>query len=625
MCGIAGYLVRRGQASADIVGSQLALLDHRGPDARGVFSRGKGAIGQTRLSIIDLETGDPPLSNEDDSIGCVLNGEIYNFQGLREQLLGSGHALRTTGDTEILCHLAEEMTAGALATALHGMFAYAIWDEPSEVLTLGRDRLGEKPLYYWTDGMTFAFASEIKALLVHPAVPKRLDCGVIPAYLTFGYVPTPRTFFEGIQSVPPGHTLTVNSELRITINQYWKPRIRNLDEPSPRLLSRKEIARDVRGHLQSAVEKRLISDVPLGAFLSGGVDSSSIVAAMTRASSLPVRTFTIGFENAPEFDERHYARLVAERFQTEHTELVVRPDSVDLIERLVWHHDQPFGDSSAIPTFLLSEMTSEHVKVSLAGDGGDELFAGYWRFAAGLALARMEGLPSAVREATLETMRVGARLGSSKTRNRLGRFSDQARSSMPDGYREWISYVPELLRDRLAGSTTDWATEAYRQVWRQSEGGDTLDRLLELNMRTYLLDDLLPKVDRMSMAHGLEVRAPFLDHDFVDFALLLPRRARIAGWTLKRALKDAMGAELPREIIMRPKQGFGVPLRAWFREDLNAYLQARLGSSDASIRRFLDGDTIAQVINEHLSDHSDHVHTLWTLLTLEVFLRAHDW
>lgn len=602
----------------------MALLEHRGPDALGVYSRGRGAIGQTRLSIIDLETGDPPQSNEDDSIGCALNGEIYNFQRLREQLLGSGHSLRTRGDTEILCHLAEELTAAALATELHGMFAYAIWDERSNILTLGRDRLGEKPLYYWTDGTTFAFASEIKALLVHPAVPKRLDPAVIPAYLTFGYVPTPRTFFEGIQSVPPGCTLTVDSKLEITIEQYWAPQIRTPDK-SPRHLSRSEIAKEVRGHLQRAVEKRLISDVPLGAFLSGGVDSSSIVAAMTRASSLPVRTFTIGFENAPEFDERRYARLVAERFQTEHTELVVRPDSVDLIERLVWHHDQPFGDSSAIPTFLLSEMTREHVKVSLAGDGGDELFAGYWRFAAGLVLARMERLPFAVREAALETMRVGAGLGPSKLRNRLGRFSDQARSSMPDGYREWISYVPEQLRSRLVGSTTEWATDAYRQIWRESEGGDTLDRLLDLNMRTYLLDDLLPKVDRMSMAHGLEVRSPFLDHDFVEFALLLPRRARIAGWTLKRALKDAMDAELPREIITRPKQGFGVPLRAWFREDLDPYLRARLGSPNASIRRFLEGDTIDQVVHEHLSHEADHVHTLWTLLTLEVFLRHHDW
>lgn len=607
-----------------LVESQLRVLEHRGPDAAGVFARGSGAIGQTRLSVIDLETGDPPLSNEDGAIGAVLNGEIYNFLTLGERLRSAGHILRTRGDTEVLCHLAEEMEAEPLAASLHGMFAFAIWDEPARRLTLGRDRLGKKPLYYWTDGQRFVFASEIKALLAHPDVPKRLDSEVIPAYLGFGYVPTPRTFFEGIRSVPPGHIVTVDSNLEVRIHRYWALPLRTKGE-APLMLSRTDVAAQVRAHLQRSVEKRLISDVPLGAFLSGGVDSSAIVAAMTRASSIPVRTFTIGFEGAPEFDERRYARLVADRFRTEHTELVVKPDSVDLIERLVWHHDQPFGDSSAIPTFLLSQMTGEHVKVALAGDGGDELFAGYWRFIAGLALVRLDRLPTPVRQAVLQLVRAGASFGPPALRRRLGRFRDGARKSMPDGYRSWVSYMPDELVHRLSGNRDDWAAREYRRMWSDSEGSDPLDRLLNLNMRTYLLDDLLPKVDRMSMAHGLEVRSPFLDHEFVEFAARLPRSARTSGLILKRALKDAMRDELPREILRRSKQGFGVPLGSWFREDLNPYVRARLGSSAASVKRHLDGETIDRVVHEHSTGVEDHTHALWALLTLEVFLQQHDW
>lgn len=623
MCGIAGYIQRRGEASSEFVERQLRLLDHRGPDAQGVFAGGSGAIGQTRLSIIDLHTGDPPISNEDGAIGCVLNGEIYNFRSLGDQLRSEGHTLQTSGDTEVLCHLAEAKDPESLAASLHGMYAFAIWDQRTRRLTLGRDRLGKKPLYYWSDGMTFVFASEIKALLAHPAVPKRLDTDVLPAYLGFGYVPTPRTFFEGVRSVPPGHIVTVDADLVVRLHRYWTPPLRR-GEP-PRSLSRRDIATEVRARLQQAVEKRLVADVPLGAFLSGGVDSSAIVAAMTTANSGPVRTFTIGFEGASDFDERSYARLVADRLQTEHTEMVVKPDSVNLIERLVWHNDQPFGDSSAIPTFLLAEMTAAHVKVALAGDGGDEIFAGYRRFVAGLALARLERMPAPMRGALLLPLQVVAAAGPSRVRPKVSRFLDQAWSSMPDGYRSWVGYMSDDLVHDLSCSPDSWAVEDFRRTWAESAGADTLERLLDLNFRTYLLDDLLPKVDRMSMAHGLEVRSPFLDHEFVEFTARLPRSARIGGLTLKRGLKDAMRDELPREILTRPKQGFGVPLGTWFREDLSEYVQSRLGTASASVRGYLDGDTIDRIVHEHSTGATDHTHALWTLLTLEVFLRQHGW
>ena len=623
MCGIAGYIQRQGGASPGLVEHQLRLLDHRGPDAQGVFARGSGAIGQTRLSIIDLDTGDPPISNEDGSIGCVLNGEIYNFRALGDQLRIEGHTLRTRGDTEVLCHLAETKDPETLAASLHGMFAFAIWDHRAGRLTLGRDRLGKKPLYYWSDATTFVFASEIKALLVHPRVPKRLDSEVLPAYLGFGYVPTPRTFFEGVRSVPPGHVATVDADLAVHLHRYWTPPLRRGE--APRRLSRRAAATEVRARLQQAVETRLVADVPLGAFLSGGVDSSAVVAAMASAMSGPVRTFTIGFEGAPDFDERRYARLVADRLGTEHTEMVVKPDSVNLIERLVWHADQPFGDSSAIPTFLLAEMTGAHVKVALSGDGGDEIFAGYRRFVAGLALARLARTPTPIRGALLMPLQVVAAAGPSSVRPKLGRFLDQAWSSMPDGYRSWVSYMPDDLVRDLSCSTDSWAVDDFRRTWAASAGADTLDRLLDLNMRTYLLDDLLPKVDRMSMAHGLEVRSPFLDHEFVQFTAHLPRSARIARLTLKRALKDAMRDELPREILARSKQGFGVPLGLWFREDMSEYVRSRLGSASASVWRYLDGETIKRIVHEHSTGVIDHTHALWALLTLEVFLRQHDW
>ena len=623
MCGIAGYVMRHGSVATSIVQNQLDLLTHRGPDSRGVITGTRGVIGQTRLAIIDLETGDPPIANEDGSVGVALNGEIYNYRELRDELASTGHKLGTRGDTEVICHLAEDHGPVELAGKLHGMFAFAVWDERNKTLMLGRDRLGKKPLYYWLGSDEFVFASEIKALLEHPAVPRRLDAEAIPGYLTFGYVPTPRTFFEGIFSLPPGHVMTVDRDLRLSVEPYWEPDVPCLGEAYD--IPFEAAARQVRDHLTTAVERRLISDVPLGAFLSGGIDSSTIVAVMSELSSQPVKTFTIGFDDHDGYDERAYARLVADRFDTEHVEFVVQPDAVDLVERLVWHHDQPFGDSSAIPTFLLSELTRKHVTVALSGDGGDELFAGYERFAAGLAMTRYQRLPSFARTsigALLDLMPGGAlrgRIGS------LQRFSGQSKIPMPDAFRGWISYVPDHIRESLLPGAPDWAREDYRRIWRRSEGADTLDRLLDLNLRTYLLDDLLPKVDRMSMAHGLEVRSPFLDHEFVEFALRLPRRARVRGLSLKRVLKRAVADLLPPQILTREKHGFGVPLDRWFREDLHTYLRSHLCSSGSSLRSHLNPASIDQLVESHGRGSADLGSTLWTLLTLELFLSKHGW
>ena len=553
MCGISGVIASGGSDAAPILDAQLALLDHRGPDARGHFDGERASIGQNRLAIIDLVTGDPPITNEDGTLAAVLNGEIYNHRELRKELASRGHRFHTQGDTEAIAHLAEELAPVEVARELDGMFAFAVWDERKGRLVLGRDRVGKKPLYYWHDRGRLVFGSEIKAVLADPAVSRRLDRRAIPAYLTFGYVPTPRTFFEGIHSLPPGHVLTFEPGGEPSVQRYWEPPLVG-DNGTTRLdVPLADAAREVRALLDNAVRKRLISDVPLGAFLSGGIDSSAIVGIMATLTGQPVDTFTIGFEDRDGFDERPYARLVAERHRTDHHEFVVNPDAVDLVERLVWHHDQPFGDSSAIPTFLLSEVTARHVTVALSGDGGDELFAGYERFAAGLAARRYSALPDRLQEA------VGGLLGllppdSLRGRaRRVQRFAGVAARGLPDAYRCWISFVAEEDRDALLnGDRDDWGLDDYRAIWSRSEGAHPLDRLLDLNLRTYLLDDLLVKADRMSMAHGLEVRSPFLDAELISYAVRLPPSQKARGLALKRVLRAAISDLVPEEILKRP-------------------------------------------------------------------------
>ena len=581
MCGISGSVAARAQGAAAgmrAVAGQLACQRHRGPDAEGYFDGGLGVIAQNRLSIIDLVHGDPPITNEDRSIGAVLNGEIYNFEALRAELQRSGHQLGSEGDTEVLVHLAETHDAVSIARKLDGMFGFAVWDRHRERLILGRDRLGKKPLYFWRSPQMFVFASEIKGVLAHPAVPCDLNERAIPAYLTFGYVPTPDTFFVGIRSLPPGHVLTLEPGGEPRIERYWELQVPGVDGYVERPdLSLNEAAGEVRRLLESAIQRRLIADVPLGAFLSGGIDSSSIVALMAGVMGEPVKTFTIGFDDRDGFDERPFAGAVADRFSTEHHEEVVHPEAVELVEQLVWHHDQPFGDSSAIPTYLLNQVARKHVTVALSGDGGDELFAGYERFAAGLAVDPVLALPRRVRtggRSILEALPGGALSGRV---GRAQRFAEIVEEGLPWAYLGWVSYVSEHWRRRLLVRSDDWARLDYARLWRATEGADKLDRLLALNIQTYLLDDLLIKTDRTSMAHGLEVRSPFLDTDLVEFAVRLSPSLKVRGLSLKRVLKRAVSDLLPADILRRPKRGFGVPLDRWFREDLGGYTRSMLG------------------------------------------------
>jgi asparagine synthase (glutamine-hydrolysing) len=622
MCGIAGWVSTR-QVDSSIVDAQLQTVLHRGPDSLGVFAAGRGAVGQTRLSIIDLVTGDPPITDESGTIGAVLNGEIYNFAALRAGLAVEGHAFSTSGDTEVLAHLAEHLSAVDLARQLDGMFAFAVWDSTREKLVLGRDRVGKKPLYYWWDGRDLVFGSEIKTLLRHPAVPRRLDASAIPDFLVFGYVPTPRTFFDGIRSLPPGCVLTLEPGRDPVIEEYWHPPVAGVGGVSALRVTFDEAEHEVRRLLGAAVRRRLVSDVPLGAFLSGGVDSSAVVALMAQESSVPVETFCMGFEDS-EFDERPFARLVAARLGTRHHEFVVRPQPVELVERLVWHHDQPFGDSSAIPMMLLAEQTRRHVTVALSGDGGDELFAGYERFAAATVVGGWSRLPPRVTGLLAHGAGAVARVRSARLAHRVERFAAAADRGLPEAYLSWVGVASPDLAEQLARGVPSQGRREYAALWAESVGAHTLDRLLLLNLRTYLLDDLLPKVDRTSMAHGLEVRVPFLDRDLLEYAFRLPPSYKHRGLRLKRVLKAAVRDLLPAEVLNRPKRGFGVPLDRWFRGELAEFTEDLLGPQ-ARLREHVDGATVDTVLVEHARGHQEHGHLLWSLVTLEVFLRREGW
>jgi asparagine synthase (glutamine-hydrolysing) len=643
VCGIAGHVRTHGAGEPVVVSRQLECQRHRGPDAEGAFVRGRGAVGQNRLAIIDVAGGDPPLTDESGEIAAVLNGEIYGFGALRGALIGDGHRLATRCDTEVIAHLAEGADPVALASALDGMFAFAVWDARRERLILGRDRLGKKPLHWWYRDGELVFASEIKGVLAHPRVPCELDAGAIPGYLAFGYVPTPGTFYAGVQSLAPGHVLVFEPGGSPQVHRFWSP-----PRPAPRRRPRPggldDTAARLRPLLRDAVARRTVADVPVGAFLSGGIDSGAVVALLAQLGSAPVRTFTIGFADE-RFDERRYARLVAERYGTEHHEFVVEPDAVDLVQRLIWHHDQPFGDSSAIPTYLLAELTREHVTVALSGDGGDELFAGYERFAAALAAAPYGSLPAPVRAGVTRGLgvlagdaaavgggRVPGGVGSAavpalrRRAARMQRFAAKAGLGMPDAFLEWTSFIDAGTRTALTGGADSPAHDAQRAIWAAGTGGATLDRVLDLNLRTYLLDDLLVKADRMTMAHGLELRSPLLDTELLAFACSLAPGLKLGPpLRLKRVLRRAVAPLLPDEILARGKQGFGVPLDAWFRGALRGHVTGVLGAPDASVRAHLHGDALDALIASHLDGRANRGHALWTLLTLELFLRRHGW
>jgi asparagine synthase (glutamine-hydrolysing) len=633
MCGITGAVWTDPRLGLDE--PQLArmtdALRHRGPDDEGTYlaqhrlrppydAQPGIALGFRRLSIIDLAGGHQPMSNEDESVWIVFNGEIYNYRDLRRRLEGAGHKFKTESDTECIIHLYEDEGPECFSH-LNGMFAVALWDARHRRLVLGRDRLGKKPLVYRHEPGRLLWASELKSLLTLPGLPREVDPAAVDEYLTYQYVPHPNCILKGYRKLAPGHYAQWHDG-KLEVKPYWRPDFSHeLD------LSDHDAAERLRELLESAVTMRMRSDVPLGAFLSGGVDSSLIVALMQKNSAEPVKTFSIGFPVA-EYDETKYARQVAEHLKTEHHELQVTPDAVAILPKLAWHYDEPFADSSAIPTWYVAQMTRQHVTVSLSGDGGDELFAGYPRYRAAALAATFDRLGPL---RTLLAARFWQRLpASSRQKSRIRqfkRFSEALSLSPARRYLDWISIFNETRRaalysDEFLARLPDSDPFAFlNSAWKRMKGRDAVTTASLADLVTYLPCDLMTKVDIASMAHSLECRAPFLDYRVVEFAASLPRRLKYRRGKGKRLLRAAFGDLLPKEIWTRKKMGFGVPLDHWFRNELKPLTHDLLLSADTKSRRFFREESVKILVEQHEQKQFDHSARLWALVMLEMWLR----
>lgn len=621
MCGIFGFTVElQNDKKREILAKMGRVLVHRGPDAEG-FYLGEGvALGHRRLSIIDLSTGDQPMSNEDGSLWIVFNGEIYNFQELREDLLRRGHSFRTASDTEVILHLYEEKGPDCLHD-LRGMFAFALWDEREKVLFLARDRVGKKPLFYTFRDGGIIFASEIKAILQWPNLHREMEPEALSYYLTYQYVPPPLTMFKGIYKLPPAHYMVVRGNER-QINRYW-----DLDYLPKQAVTEEEAVEQARSLIEEAVRLRMISDVPLGAFLSGGVDSSIVVAVMSRLSDRPVKTFSIGFEES-EYNELPYARRVAQVCATEHHEFIVRAEALKILPELVWYFDEPFADSSAVPTYYVSQMTARYVKVALNGDGGDESFAGYERYLGNSLVKKYQKIPLFLRKHVIaEVLKVGEKIAGQNQFLRRVRWLNQISLDAGNTYALSMTIFPEDLKQELftpllqkeAGRVK--ALEYMLAYYNSSRVEEEIDRMMYSDVMTYLPGDLLVKVDRMSMAHSIEGRSPLLDHRLMEFAARLPGGLKLKGYQLKNILKKVGEQYLPREILYRKKQGFGVPVGLWLRREMKSLLYSLLFNSSLVRDGWLKGEGVRRIVEEHVSDSRDHSHRLWALIMLELWYR----
>lgn len=621
MCGFGGVVHwNREPVEPNELGRMSFSLKHRGPDESCIARPTEWVgLGHCRLRIIDLSSAArQPMTNEDGTVWLVYNGEIYNFLELREELKARGMAFRSRSDTEVILRAYEAWGKEGIPR-LEGMFALALWDSRIRELLVARDRTGKKPLYYRTSDRCTVFGSEIKALLVHPHVPRRLNERVLPHLLALGYPPTGQTCYEEIRQVPPAAFLCFRpDETQPTPKTYWHlPTL-----PIGHRTSLQDTTNELQRLLTDSVRRRLIADVPLGAFLSGGIDSTLVVGLMTKlAPGRPVKTFSIDFEGDPRFNETHYAQLAADRFHTDHTLFTVGPQSFDLLEQLVWHYDQPFGDSSALPMYLLSKWTRERVTVALSGDGGDELFAGYIRFRTALLSERM---PMPLRRLGSWIFRQFP-MGSTRrsTWGRLRRFFEVAQEPVGTRFLRWNGFFsnPEEFLTGGKDLPAEDVFRTYGKALESSSGTAGLSQLLSFNFQEYLPNDLLVKTDRCSMAHGLEIRSPFLDTALTEWAFRLPNELKLRGsvskWILRRAFRNL----LPVAIRHRAKMGFGVPLEIWFRGKWKEPLQDYLSSSQPRIGRYLKARQVQQLVQQHLQGHQDASHPLWLLLTLEVWLR----
>ena len=624
MCGIAGALVTNSsKVNPDLiplVSRMVATIHHRGPDDSGVFGENGVALGHARLSIIDLSAaGHQPMATEDGRVRIVFNGEIYNFKELRSQLAEKGYHFKSHADTEVILN-GYHLWGKEVFSHLRGMFAIAILDARSDELILARDRVGKKPLFYaWHEGV-FLFGSEIKAILAFPGFSRQPDLEAIHHYLSLQYVPAPWSAFQGVKKLPQANYMVLSRRGDVRIQQYWRL-------PDPRQARHRpveELREELVALLDESVRLRMISDVPLGAFLSGGVDSSAVVAMMARHSTGRVKTFCIGFDEA-DYDERAYARMVAERYDTDHHEMVVRPNAMEVLPKLIWHYNEPFADPSAVPTYYVSEIARRHVTVALNGDGGDESFLGYGRYKHCLQTEWISRLPRSLR-------RLGTHLAKAIP-------PSLERHCIPRVARRWLSYISEKDSRRYAPSMAYFyeqdKTAGYDEKMIPYLRSSSLDLLEQYflqspsyvggaawaDIHTYLPDDLLVKVDIASMAHGLEARSPLLDHTLMEWAARIPPAQKIANGETKSILKSAMEHYLPHEVLYRPKMGFGVPIDQWFKADMKEFAYDTLLSDSARQRGLVKENYVRAMLDEHCGGVRLHHTRLWALLMLELWFQ----
>jgi asparagine synthase (glutamine-hydrolysing) len=628
MCGIAGLLhhAKTGPVDRGLLARMNGALEHRGPDDGGLWTSadGRAGLAMRRLSIIDLAWGRQPMANGDGSLQIVFNGEIYNFQALRAELEAKGRVFRTRSDTEVILHLYEEEGVECVRR-LRGMFAFALWDAPRGRLFLGRDRFGKKPLFYTDAGGRLAWASELQALKALPDFPREMDPAALDLYLSLQYIPSPRTIYKGVFKLPPAHRL-VWEKGAMRVERWWDLPV----EAPPLRIGLEEAREEIRRRLTEAVRLRMVADVPLGAFLSGGVDSSVVVGLMSRLSSRPVKTFSIGFEEDA-FSEVAYARAAAERFGTDHAEFIVKPDAAEVLPLLARHYGEPFADPSALPTYLVSRETRRHVTVALNGDGGDENFAGYLRYQAARLAALLDRAPAGA----LRALRAGAGvlpdgLGSKGLAWRLKRFLDGALERDPAArHLAFSRFFTQGEKDALyapafaASVPPDGALKYFRPVFARAAGLDPVNRSLYADFSTYLPEGLMTKVDVATMAASLEGRSPLLDHELAEFVFRLPGDWKLKGFTgLKWIFKETFRDLLPPPVSARGKMGFGIPLGPWFRQGpLRALFEETALSPQALSRGLFREDAVRALFQEHLSTRRDHGYKLWSLLMLELWHR----
>ncbi len=623
MCGIVGtvHSSEKGPVDGEILHRMNSSLKHRGPDDEGSWVHGRVGLAMRRLSIIDLEDGHQPISNEEGNIWTVFNGEIYNFQELREELLQKGHHFKTRSDTEVIVHLYED--AGEdFVHRLRGMFAIALWDEQSQKLLLYRDRVGIKPLHYWFKNGTLVFASEIKAILEYPEVGRGLSLSALSDYLSFLYVPTPQTIYQEIRKLPAGHYL-VYSKDQIRLHRYWDF---HYQESSG--IREKVWVERLKAALQESIQLHLVSDVPVGAFLSGGVDSSTVVAWMSALTTQPIKTYSMGFDDN-QFNELPFAREVADHCRTDHHEKVVKVDAFRLLSKIVSGFDEPFADPSSIPTFLVSEFAREDLKVVLSGDGGDELFSGYLWTRKEAVLERYRRLPLSFKRALaavflskdyrpqMETGRM----------NLIRRFLYDAGHPPAASFARRVMCFQPWMKERLL---QPWVWQELKKensldlifsLFGQKGGGTGMDKLLYWDSRVYLPDDLLTKVDRMSMMHALEVRVPLLDHKLIELAGSIPYSLKLKGWTTKYILKEAVRTMLPPRILKQRKQGFAIPIQRWFREELFDISKQLLLGEDSRSRRFFQSSYLQWILESHRNGSQRFGFQLYALVVFELWCR----